>query len=192
MIEADRVLSTPPLNSSSIVPFPAKTNERQGETSLIAVPEAAERPSAAVVLFCKKSKREVTPSDQTLEDRERASRILKEAVTFTACVAAYDGAWKAERTGDGLFAGGSIGDSFCGRAENSLARLTRLIRKADEAAVMTAELRSLAAVAGFILDRARDEGDSDEVTLQRTRFDFLIAFAALADRALRKKYEREV
>jgi hypothetical protein len=150
-------------------------------------PVPADRPSAEVVRFPGKSERNLKRNRQplgnqsSLEDREYASSILKEAVTFTACVAAYDGAWTAERTGDGIFAGsdGVVGGTFWDRAKNSVARLTKLVRKADEATVMTVELRSLAATAGFILDRERKQGGL-EVSLERPQVDFLIAFASLA------------
>ena len=180
----------------SFIPQPAP-DPRHDEAAAGDPPEPTERPSAAVVRFPRRRVarlRAQQPDDgATFDDRERASKILKAATTFTACCAAYDGAWKAERTGNGLFAGGDgiVGERFCNGAENALARLTRLVRKADENTIMTVELRSVAAVAGFILDREREQGCSSDVSLDRGQVEFLMAFAALVDRVGYGQYHRE-
>ena len=154
--------------------------------------ERAQLPSAEVIQLAARRQSSKSGRDG-LRDRERASKILKATATIVAGYSAYDGAWKVERTGDGLIAGsdGVVGERFVVGADKALARLPRLLGKVDEKTVMTVELRSVAAVAKFILERERSLGGGECVSLDDIQVNFLIAFADFVDRAGQERYEQE-
>jgi hypothetical protein len=118
---------------------------------------------------------------------EGGSPIIKAATIFTSCQAAREAGYIADKTFDGLYAGydGIVGDKYVKGSERALAKLARLVNRAD--VVMTVELRSLTKVAGFIMKEKKDHG----YEIEAEREDFLRAFAGLIDRLAEAQHERE-
>ncbi|WP_354096259.1 hypothetical protein [Bradyrhizobium sp. RT10b] len=91
---------------------------------------------------------------KTEEDLDRASAIMRTAVTYTSINGAINGAWRAEHTGNSTVAEIVI-EGMSERRDAALRRLTRLMRKASK--VRTVELWSLASLADVVMDQSGDE-----------------------------------
>ncbi len=95
--------------------------------------------------------RKINPEE--LQDRK--SPIIEAAVTYATASAAFDGGFKADHTGEMVWAGGRFGLKHVDKRDRALKRLTRLIdKKAD---VRSVELWGLASVAIVMIEK--DGGD---------------------------------
>jgi hypothetical protein len=139
---AESVLAFPAQPTADHRPEEAPSGDSPRPAEVIELRPSSRRPprqpQGAIVPGC----HPVSNRDQ----RERESKITKQAVMFTAWCSAYDGAWVAEHTGDGLFAGcdGIVGEKLWDGAEGALASLTKLLQKSDNTTIMTVELWSAA------------------------------------------------
>ncbi|WP_441268030.1 hypothetical protein AB7G19_20095 [Bradyrhizobium sp. 215_C5_N1_1] len=88
------------------------------------------------------------------EELDRASAIMRAAVTYTSINGAINGAWRAEHTGNSTVAEIVI-EGTSERRDAALRRLTRLMSKTSK--VRTVELWSLASVADVVMDQSGDE-----------------------------------
>ncbi len=87
------------------------------------------------------------------DDLDRASKIMRAAVTYTSLNGANNGAWIAEHTGNSTVAE-IVTRGLWERRDATLRKLTRLINKAST--VRTVELWSLASLANVVMDQNGD------------------------------------
>ncbi len=187
MIEADSVRSTPPLNSSAsniIDLSAARTAARDaaatrrqpgGKTLASGLPESAE---AAIL--------NLPNAPDPIDELDRASEILRAAVTYTSLNGAYNGAWRAEHTGNSTVAE-MVTDGMWRRRAQALRKLTRLMNKADT--VRTVELWSVASVADVVMDQYGD-GESGK-NLEPFEVHFLRSFFRLIERDCEQRRNTE-
>lgn len=116
-----------------------------------------------------------TAEPDALDDLDKASLIILAAVTYTAQDAAMTGAWKADHTGNCLFAGEAFAKVHGRRRNSALRSLTRLLRGAD--AVRWSEIWAAVSVAGILIERA-----SSGATLDREEWAFLKALIGTVER----------
>jgi hypothetical protein len=90
----------------------------------------------------------------TEEELDRASEIMRAAVTYTSINGAINGAWKAEHTGNSTVADIVI-EGIWERRNAVLRKLTRLMSKTST--VRTVELWSLVSLADVVMDQSGDE-----------------------------------
>jgi hypothetical protein len=150
MTEADSVHSTPPTNTSA---------------NIIDLSAARAAANAAVLA-------QIIPAAppsrlDTEEELDRASAIMRCAVTYTSLNGALNGAWIAEHTGNSTIAE-IVNKGVWERRDAMLRKLTRLMRKAEK--VRTVELWSIASTAKVVMNQNGD-GESG-----RNLQDFEIAF----------------
>ncbi len=147
MIEADPRVSTPPLNSSAnnVIDLSAA---RVAASSIIAPP------ADKVEILTLPSRLD------TEEELDRASEIMRAAVTYTSINGAINGAWRAEHTGNSTVAEIVI-EGMWERRNSALRRLTRLMKKTS--AVRTVELWSLASLADVVMDQSGDEASGSNL-----------------------------
>ena len=128
-----------------------------------------------------------SPAKIDMIDMEKKSQILKMAVTYCCSKSAGTGGFIADHTGDSLFAGydGIVGGAHLDKAYRSSRKLIKLMNQADD--VMTVELRSLASVAGLILQEAEEPG----MELIDRELEYLKSFVRLVGRYCHEQYERE-
>lgn len=141
MTEADSVHSTPPLNASAnnIIDLSAARAAATPPAALENVAEIPTQPPSRL---------------DTEEELDRASQIMRAAVTYTSINGAINGAWRAEHTGNSTIAEIVI-EGMCERRNAALRKLTRLMKKTS--AVRTVELWSLASLADVVMDQSGDE-----------------------------------
>jgi len=90
---------------------------------------------------------------KTEEELDRASAIMRCAVTYTSLIGAINGAWTAEHTGNSTVAE-IVSKGLWERKDASLRKVTRLIRKSGT--VRPVELWSLASLAKVVINQSGD------------------------------------
>jgi len=113
----------------NVIPFSPRPRHQDAPSSNVREISLSAR---TVVSFPARPNRRPEPDLETADPEaiDRASQIIQAAVTYAANEAAHEGAFRADHTGNLLFAGESFEELHGRRRDRALGRLVRLLTKA--------------------------------------------------------------